>query len=62
MSSRASHKKRSAVDPGFWTVINELPQPLPVEASELDALDRYFADVIDACLNPKKIRKEQDNA
>lgn len=63
MSSKPSRKKLAAVDPDFWTVINELPQPLPAKTTELDALDRYFADVIDACLNLNKPHKESsDNA
>lgn len=63
MSSKRSRKKLSAVDAGFWTVINELPQPLPAKATELDALERYFGDVIDACLNLKKTNKDApDNA
>lgn len=64
MSSKPGRKKLAAIDPGFWTVINDLPQPLPTKATELDALERYFADVIDACLDPnKKANKDSpDNA
>ena len=64
MSSKRIPKRLSAADPGFWTVINELPQPLPAKPAELDALERYFADVIGACLDPqKKAHKDTpDNA
>jgi hypothetical protein len=35
-------------DAEFWTVINELPDPIPVARPELDAIESYFADVLDA--------------
>jgi hypothetical protein len=41
-------------DPEFWTVINELPDPIPVGKDELDAIERYFSDVLDEILGLKK--------
>jgi hypothetical protein len=49
MSSRLPRANRS-VEAGCWTVINELRNPIPVSKPELDALERYFADVVEACL------------
>lgn len=51
-SSRRPSKPRPA-DPEFWTVENELPDPLPVSKAELDAIERYFGDLLDAVFDPK---------
>lgn len=40
-------------DPGFWTVINELPDPVPVANAELNALESYFGGVLDAVFKPR---------
>ena len=53
MSSRSPHIKRLSGEVGFWTVINELPDAIPVSKLELDALEQYFCGVIDACLKPQ---------
>jgi hypothetical protein len=39
-------------DPGFWIVINELPNSVPIANAELNALESYFADVLDAVFKP----------
>jgi hypothetical protein len=52
MSSSRAHSKWRPTDPEFWTVINELPDPLPVSRAELDTIERYFADVIEQSLKP----------
>jgi hypothetical protein len=54
MSSSRPHSKWRPTDPEFWTVINELPDPIPVGKDELDAIERYFSDVLDEVLGPKK--------
>lgn len=41
------------IDPEFWTVENELPDPIPVSRAELDAIERYFGDLLDAVFDPK---------
>jgi hypothetical protein len=35
-------------DPEFWTVINELPEPIAVSRPEIDVIERHFADLPDA--------------
>jgi hypothetical protein len=47
MSSRREKSAPRPIDPEFWTVVNELPDPLPVTKAEIDALERYFGDVLD---------------
>ena len=34
--------------------MNELPDPIPVGKDELDAIERYFSDVLDEILGLKK--------
>jgi hypothetical protein len=41
------------MDPEFWTVLNELPEKIPVGKAELDAIDRYFSDVLDLVFSSK---------
>jgi len=53
MSSRQSAPRLRPIDPEFWTVENELPDPIPVCTAELDAIERYFGDVLDAVFDPK---------
>lgn len=53
MSSRQEKPKLRPIDPEFWTVENELPDPIPVSAAELDAVERYFGDVLDAVFGSK---------
>ena len=36
-----------------WTVIDELPDPLPVGKPELDALERHFNSILGQCLAGK---------
>lgn len=33
-----------------WLVINELPDPLPINKEELDAIERHFDGIINLCL------------
>lgn len=53
MSSKQSKPKLRPIDQEFWTVENELPDPLPVGKAELDAIERYFGDVLDAVFESK---------
>jgi hypothetical protein len=52
MSSRRAKPAPRPIDPEFWTVVNELPDPLPVTKTEIDALERYFGDVLDDVFSP----------
>lgn len=54
MSSKPRQSKPHPSDPAFWTVVNDLPDPIPVEKDELDAIERYFSDVLDEILGLKK--------
>lgn len=58
MSSKRPPSKLRPTDREFWTVINELPDPLPVSTAELDAIERYFSDVLDEVLGLKRNRDE----
>jgi hypothetical protein len=53
MSSRRATSKFRPTDPEFWTVVNELSDPLPVSNGEIDAIERYFGDLLDEVFNPK---------
>lgn len=44
---KATTKLRPS-DAEFWTVINELSDPIPIARPELDAIESYFADILDA--------------
>jgi hypothetical protein len=68
MSSNPPKSKLRPIDLEFWTVLNELPDRIPVGKGELDAIDRYFSDVLDlvfspkstaASISPQQIRKGQ---
>lgn len=39
-------------DPEFWTVINEITDPVPIAPAELDAIESYFSAVLDAVFDP----------
>lgn len=54
MSSKRAHGTPRSGSPEAWTVINDVPDPTPVMKGEVDALETYFSDVIDACLRPLK--------
>lgn len=56
MSSKRAKTNPRPTDPEFWTVINELPDPLPVSKAEIDALERYFGGVLDEVLNPTRAK------
>jgi len=58
MSSKRLSSKLRPTDLEFWTVINELPDPLPVSTAELDAIERYFSGVLDEALGLKRNRDE----
>ncbi len=58
MSSNRPPSNLRPTDPEFWTVINELPDPLPVSTAELDAIERYFSDVLDEVLGLKRNQVE----
>lgn len=49
-SNFAGSKHRHPNEQDLWTVINELPNQIPVSKTELEAIERYFADVVEACL------------
>jgi hypothetical protein len=53
MSSNQPKSKLRPIDLEFWTVENELPDPLPPSAAELDAIERYFGGVLDGVFDPK---------
>lgn len=53
MSSRQDKPKLRPIDPGFWTVDNELSDPLPISTAELDAIERFFGGVLDEVFDPK---------
>jgi hypothetical protein len=50
-SARKVAAKLRPSDPEFWTLINELPEPIAVSRPELDVIERYFADLLDAVLD-----------
>jgi hypothetical protein len=52
MSYKCPRSKLRPIDPEFWTVLNELPDRIPVGKRELDAIDRYFSDVLDLVFSP----------
>lgn len=58
MSSRKANSNPRPIDPEFWTVVNELPDPLPVATAEIEALERYFGEVLDDVFTPepRKVR------
>lgn len=41
-------------DPEFWTVINEITDPVPIVPAELDAIESYFSAVLDAVFDPAR--------
>jgi hypothetical protein len=53
MSSKRAPSKIRPSNAEFWTVENELPDPLPVSKAELDAIERYFGDLLDAIFESK---------
>jgi hypothetical protein len=53
MSSNSTKSKLRPTDPEFWTILNELPDRIPVGKGELDAIDRYFSDVLDLVFSSK---------
>lgn len=53
MSSNCLRSKLRPIDPEFWTVLNELPEIIPIGKAELDAIDRYFSDVLDLVFSSK---------
>jgi hypothetical protein len=59
MSSRRPQSKFRPIDPEFWTVLNELPDPIPVGKDELDTIDRYFAELLDEIFESKKTHSDR---
>lgn len=55
MSSKRAPPKARPSDAEFWTVENELPDPMPVVKAELDVIERYFGELLDAVFesNPR---------
>lgn len=53
MSSRRASSKLRPTAPEFWTMERELPDPIPVSKAELDAIERFFGDLLDAVFDPK---------
>jgi hypothetical protein len=47
MSSRHPRPTLRPIDTEFWTVVNQLRDTIPVGQAELDAIDRYFSDLLD---------------
>ena len=58
MSSKPRKSEPRSNDPEFWTVVTELLDPIPVSKEDLDAIERYFSDVLDEILGFKKSRVE----
>lgn len=50
---KASARPRPS-EPEFWTVINEIADPIPVAPAELDAIESYFSAVLDAVFDPAR--------
>ena len=59
MSSRRAKSGPRPIDPEFWTVVNELPDPLPVTTTEIEALERYFGEVLDDVFNPNRAKSAE---
>jgi len=59
MSSRKANLGPRPIDPEFWTVVNELPDPLPVTTAEIEALERYFGEVLDEVFNPSDAKSAE---
>lgn len=59
MSSRKTNSVPRPIDPEFWTVVSELPDPLPVTTAEIEALERYFGDVLDDVFNPSHAKSAE---
>lgn len=53
MSSSCVFSKRRPTDPEFWTIMNELPDPLPVSKAEIDVIEQYFGDLLDEVFGTK---------
>ena len=53
MSSSTKRKTGRPKIAALWTVIDELPDPLPVDKPELDALERHFNSILEQCLAGK---------
>ena len=53
MGSNQAKPKLRPIDPEFWTIENELPDPLPVSKAELDAIERYFGGVLDVVFDTR---------
>ena len=51
MSSRQPESKLRPIDPKFWTVENELSDPIPVSTPELEVLEQHFGCVLDAVVD-----------
>ncbi|MGH6710667.1 MAG: hypothetical protein ACREEK_17050 [Bradyrhizobium sp.] len=52
MSSRRAVSKLRPIDPEFWTVVNELPDPLPVSKAEIEAIESYFGELLHEVFDP----------
>ncbi len=59
MSARKENSNPRPIDPEFWTVVNELPDPLPVTTAEVEALERYFGEILDEVFNPSHAKSAQ---
>jgi hypothetical protein len=59
MSSRKANSNPRPINPEFWTVVNELPDPLPVTPAEIEALERYFGEVLDEVFNPSHAKSAE---
>lgn len=61
MSSKRAPSKARPSDAEFWTVESDLPDPLPVGKAELDAIERYFGNLLDAVFESKPRAVPADN-
>jgi hypothetical protein len=51
---RADTTRLRPSDPEFWTVINEISDPVPIAPAELDAIESYFSAVLDDVFDPSR--------
>lgn len=54
MYRERARARAEAGDEKAWPVEVLLPDPLPVRLAEILAVERFFADLVDAALEPQK--------
>lgn len=61
MSSKRSRCRSRSGDLKSWVLVNELPDPFPVTRADIDAIERYGADVVQASRKQQKRLKHEGN-